>query len=472
MDKKIIVKKKSTIKAILVFGLLGLFFLNVTAQKELPLIQVAPNKHFFQTSDGQPFFWLGDTGWLLFVKMNREEIIQYLDNRKSKGYNLIQVMVVHDLKKAVNIYGDTAFVNKDLSQPITTAGNDYKNAAAYDFWDHVEFAIQAAAQRGIYLALVPVWGSNVKEGMVSIAAAQSYAKFLVNRLGHHQNIIWLNGGDLKGSEKTEIWNAIGNALRANDPKHLIGFHPRGRSTSSEWFHQSSWLDFNMFQSGHKDYAQDTVEPRMGEDNWKFMQADYALQPTKPSFDGEPSYEMIPHGLHDTTAPKWKAADLRRYAYWSVFSGGAGFTYGHNAVMQFHNGQGVGDYGSKQDWKDAMNDPGAGQMQWVKKLVLSKPYFDRVPDQELIVSKQGERYERIVATKGKDYAFVYTYTGRVLEIQMGKIAGKQVKASWYNPRNGTYQLIGKYRNQGTQVFQPNGKQEAGNDWILVLETMLN
>lgn len=280
----------------------------------------------------------------------------------------------------------------------------------------------------------------------------------------------MNGGDLKGSEKTEIWNAIGNTLRANDAKHLIGFHPRGRSTSSEWFHQSSWLDFNMFQSGHKDYAQDTVEPRMGEDNWKFMQNDYALQPTKPSFDGEPSYEMIPHGLHDTTAPKWQAADLRRYAYWSVFSGGAGFTYGHNAVMQFHNGQGVGDYGTKQDWKNAINDPGAGQMQWLKKLVLSKPYFDRIPDQDLVVSKQGERYERIVATRGKDYAFVYTYTGRVIEIQMGRIAGQQVKASWFNPRNGSTQLIGQFQNQGTKLFQPIGKQEAGNDWVLVLETI--
>lgn len=451
-------------------ALLGLLFLNVSAQKDPPLIQVAPNKHFFQTADGKPFFWLGDTGWLLFVKMNREEIIQYLDNRKVKGYNMIQVMLVHDLKKAVNVYGDSAFVNRDLSHPVVTKGNEFKNAVAYDFWDHVEFAIQAAAQRSIYLALVPVWGSNVKEGLVSISAAETYAKFLVNRFGQHSNLIWLNGGDLKGSEKTEIWNAIGNTLRANDAKHLIGFHPRGRSSSSEWFHQSSWLDFNMFQSGHKDYAQDTVEPRIGEDNWKFMQIDYTTAPTKPSFDGEPSYEMIPHGLHDTTAPKWQAADLRRYAYWSVFSGGAGFTYGHNAVMQFHNGQGIGDYGTKQNWKNAINDPGAGQMLWLKKLILSKPYFDRIPDQDLVVSKQGERYERIVATRGKDYAFVYTYTGSALEIQMGRIAGKQVTASWFNPSTGKTTLIGQFNNQGKQVFKPVGKPIAGNDWVLILETI--
>lgn len=463
--KQIVLKK-----GFFILALLGCFLFRSSAQKALPLIQVAPNKHFFQTADGQPFFWLGDTGWLLFVKMSREEIVQYLDNRKGKGFNMIQVMVVHDLKKAVNIYGDSAFVNRDISKPIVTPGNDVKNAMAYDFWDHLEFAIQEASKKGIYLALVPVWGSNVKEGLVSIASAQTFAQFLVKRFGQYHNLVWLNGGDLKGSDKTEIWNAIGNTLKANDNQHLIGFHPRGRSTSSEWFHQSNWLDFNMFQSGHKDYAQDTVEPRMGEDNWKFMQNDYALQPTKPSFDGEPSYEMIPHGLHDTTAPKWQAADLRRYAYWSVFAGGAGFTYGHNAVMQFHNGQGVGDYGTKQNWKDAINDSGAGQMQWVKKLVLSKPYFDRVPDQSLIASKQGERYGRVVACRGKDYVFAYTYTGSSFDIQMGKIQGAQVKASWYNPRNGNTQLIGQFSNKGIQKFQPTGTAQNGNDWVLVLESI--
>jgi hypothetical protein len=27
--------------------------------------------------------------------------------------------------------------------------------------------------------------------------------------------------------------------------------------------------------------------------------------------------------------------VRRYAYWSVFAGSCGHTYGHNAIMQFY-----------------------------------------------------------------------------------------------------------------------------------------
>ena len=96
-------------------------------------------------------------------------------------------------------------------------------------------------------------------------------------------------------------------------------------------------------------------------------------------DGEPSYEHIPYGLHDTTKPYWNANDVRRYAYWSVFAGAAGHTYGHNSVMQMHKPTDKGSaYGSKKYWYNAINDSGAKQMVYVKDLMLSKPYFDEFP----------------------------------------------------------------------------------------------
>ncbi len=45
---------------------------------------------FIETSDGKPFLWLGDTAWELFNSLNKDEIIKYLDNRKSKGFTVIQ----------------------------------------------------------------------------------------------------------------------------------------------------------------------------------------------------------------------------------------------------------------------------------------------------------------------------------------------------------------------------------------------
>ncbi len=431
---------------------------------------MSANKRYLVTQNNQPFFWLGDTGWLLFVKTSREEAEQYLEDRRKKGFNVIQVMVLHDLKHAVNVYGDSALVKQNVAKPVVTPGNRFNDSAAYDFWDHVEYIVDLAASKGIYMALVPVWGTNVKNGWVSQQQAVTYATFLANRFKNKNNIIWLDGGDIKGSEKMNVWNALGATLKAKDPRHLVTFHPRGRNSSSEWFHKKNWLDFNMIQSGHRTYAQDTSkgEHHYGEDNWKYINIDYAKQPAKPVIDGEPSYEGIPYGLHDTTLPYWNAAEIRRYGYWSVFAGAFGFTYGHNAVMQFYKPTDKSRaYGAKNFWFDALDHEAATQMQFLKQLLLSKSYLDRVPAQQL-VADDGNRYDKILATRGKDYAFFYTWNGRTFKVDLGKLKLGTVKASWYDPRTGKTTAIGEYEGTKTEEFYPpNGKQN-GNDWVLVIE----
>ena len=133
------------------------------------------------------------------------------------------------------------------------------------------------------------------------------------------------------------------------------------------------------------------------------------------------------------------------------------------------GEKTGSYGAKALWTDAINDPGSTQMQYVKKLMLSRPYFDRVPDQSLIVAaKQGKRYNYLIATRGKDYAFIYTYNGRAIDINLGKIAGEKIKASWYDPRNGETKEIGTFANTGTKTFKAPGAVANGNDWVLILD----
>ena len=438
--------------------------------RESTQLVVSSNGRFFAKANGEPFFWLGDTGWLLFSKLDRDEAEKYLIDRKQKGFNVIQVMVLHEIK-AVNVYGDSAITNKNVAQPAITPGEDPSKADQYDYWDHVDYIVNKAADLDLYMAMVPVWGSNVKAGYVSVDQAKTYGKFLTDRYGRKSNIIWLNGGDVKGTDGFEVWQALGAVLHENDSLHLTTFHPRGRTPSSQWFHNEQWLDFNMFQSGHRTYDQDTSksELRYGEDNWKYVAVDYALEPVKPTFDGEPSYEDIPHGLHDTTQARWTDDDVRRYGYWSVFAGGAGYTYGHNSVMQMYKPTDKKRaYGAKGFWYDEVNAPGAAQMSFLKNLMLSRPYFERVPDQSLIVD-QGERYNYIAATRGDKYAFVYTYTGRNFKVNLSSFkAATRVKASWFDPRTGTTTPLDKTPIAPATTFDPPGTEEAGNDWVLILD----
>ena len=434
-------------------------------------LRISDNHRFFVNEKGEPFFWLGDTGWLLFSKLTRQEAEKYLEDRRKKGFNVIQVMVLHTVS-AVNVYGDSALTNLNVASPLVTPGRRSSDANQYDYWDHIDYVVDLAAKKNIFMAMVPVWGSNVKSGWVKKADAEKYAAWLAARFKNKWNIVWLNGGDIRGTDSTATWKLMGETLKSNDPGHLVTFHPFGRTSSSDFFHEEPWLDFNMFQSGHRSYDLDTSlsEHRYGPDNYKFLEVDYQLSPTKPSIDGEPSYELIPYGLHDTTKPYWQAADMRRYAYWAVFAGGAGHTYGHNSIMQMHKPADKGSaYGSKKYWYQALNDEGARQMRYVKQLMLSKPYFERIPDQSLIAGEQKEKYGYLAATRGRNYAFIYDYTGRTFEVNMGKISGSKVKASWYSPKDGSRKTIGSFANSGVLKFDPPGVEKEGNDWVLVLES---
>jgi hypothetical protein len=432
-----------------------------------PII-VSADGHFLQHKDGRPFFWLGDTAWNLFQRLDREETERYLENRRLKGFNVIQAVAFHGSGEK-NVYGSEALQGKDAGRPSVTPGKDFAKPGEYDYWDHIDWTIDLAARKGLYIALLPVWGSSVKTNTLNADNAEIYARWLAARYKDKPNIFWVLGGDIRGDIHPEVWNMMGRTLKQEDPNHRITYHPFGRTQSSTWFHDESWLDFNMFQSGHRRYDQDDTPNAKGEDSWRYVNEDYAKRPVKPTLDGEPSYENIPQGLHDPKQPYWTDKECRRYAYWSVFAGSAGHTYGNNAVMQMHKpDSGPGAFGVRNYWYEGIDEPGAGQMQFLKYLILSRPFLERVPDQRLIAEENGTRDHCIITTRGKSYLLAYTYTGRSFKIRMGVISGENVQAWWFDPRNGSARRIGVLRNQGIQAFTPPGSPAQGNDWVLILD----
>ena len=58
--------------------------MNPSLPTPLPRLKVSQNRRFIVTQSGEPFFWLGDTAWELFHRLNREEARQYFDNRAAK----------------------------------------------------------------------------------------------------------------------------------------------------------------------------------------------------------------------------------------------------------------------------------------------------------------------------------------------------------------------------------------------------
>ena len=82
------------------------------------------------------------------------------------------------------------------------------------------------------------------------------------------------------------------------------------------------------------------------------------------------------------------------------------------------------------WHEAINQPGAAQMQHGRALIESRPFLTRIPDAEIIVtgrvptSVPGAGRYRFVATRDDDgtYAMVYAPVGRKFTVRMVKGAG--------------------------------------------------
>lgn len=281
------------------------------------ILSVVPGKPYF-TENGKPFFWQGDTAWLLFSRLSDEEAYTYLKNRRDKGFNVIQATLIHFLSE-----------EDGISVPV----HGQLNGQEARYWNHCDRIIDIAGELGLYMALLPSWGSIVNSGALNPENVDRYSRFLSKRYRDRDNIIWLLGGDIKGDGREDYYNRLGANLKSANPERLIGYHPFGRCSSSLWFNDADWLDFHMFQSGHRRYDQcqmgawDDTSNAMslfGEDNWKYVLHDREVS-MRPVLDGEPSYEGIPQGLHDPTQPFWGAREVRRYAYWSVFAGAAGHT---------------------------------------------------------------------------------------------------------------------------------------------------
>ncbi len=428
-------------------------------------LEVSKNGRFLRHADGSPFFWLADTGWLLPERLDRDEAEYYLSRCAEAGYNVVQIQVINGVP-AFNAYG----------QMSMTAGFDLSGASVpgiYGYWNHLDYIVDCAARHGIYVGMVCIWGGLVKAGRMDEQQAAAYGRFLAERYGRRKNIVWIIGGDIEGSVRTEVWDALATAIKSSDKNHLMTFHPRGRTTSAKWFNDRQWLDFNMFQSGHRRYGQ-----RMGnknypipdgteEDSWMYVDSAWQHRPQKPVLDGEPSYEGIPQGLHDANEPRWTARDIRRYAYWSVFAGSCGHTYGNNAIMQFVRPGVTGAYfadGAGHPWYKALDDPGYNQMKYLKHLMLSLPYFDRIPDQSVIIGN-GERYDRLLATRGHDYIMVYNHTGRDMRIDLTKVSGEEKDVWWMDPTDGRLTYLGRHANRIT-TFRYHAEASGVADGVLI------
>ncbi len=125
----------------------------------------------------------------------------------------------------------------------------------------------------------------------------------------------------------------------------------------------------------------------------------------------------------------------------MLSGATGQFYGNKYTWQFSSG-----------WPSYVDTIGSRQMTFVTNLFSHRRWFDLVPDtrHRLVVSGYGtysssgdvndNDYVTAARTPDGRLAIAYLPTGQPVEVDMTRMAGRRVRAQWYDPTSGKYTTI--------------------------------
>lgn len=486
-------RQEHVLTALLVFAFSPMCSRASPAWEQHGQLEVSQNGHYIQHEDETPFLWIGDTGWGMFQQLTREEVDLYLDNRQTLGFTVIQT-VAHwsphgggldrSPDNAANAYGHRPFAGEEndpnTSEPLLVEGGSAN--VPNDYWDHADYVVDAIKARGMYLALLPVWGSELitNTHQYSEAEARAYGAFLGSRYGDEPNIVWVLGGDTKamytGYNKHQrfqdydnqgtframaeglakgatgeepAWNEVHEAW----DELFITYHPNGDYPygSSQWFHEDAWFDANGVEVWKE-----------VDDVYRAMLDGYQLEnPVKPCLFLEGSYE---YGTYRHECGWVTPLRVRRQLYHTFFAGGAAHTYGAGPIWAMRGND--GDYNCGYTWKQALDFPGAFQVATIAREFLEENrWFEWEPNGAVVsYVDMDENLKAAVTHSSGDMALVYFSNNTSTSVN--NILGSEAKAHWFYPRDGTVEDVASFRDGESRVMAPPLKWE---DAILVLNT---
>lgn len=409
------------------------------------------------TVKGEPFFWLGDTVWLLAQVPSRDEIELYLRTRAEQGFTVIQLTAVMGEERVWGTTrptsrGDTPFVDHDVLKPAVTPGHDPADPAQYDYWDHLDYVLERIHAHRFRAALVTYfvgWGGDGYK-FLNPDNAHQFGRFLGTRYRGKPEIIWVLGGDNtpKTDNQKAVWNLVAKGLaegltRKEDyTQVLMTYHINGGASSAQLWHNSPWLDFNMAQTWD---AYQNIYPA--------LLRDYERLPVKPCGLGEGAYE---DGPQYPTKPI-NALVIRKQSCWSWFASGY-HTYGNGNVWHFDTCKPE----LTQTWTAALQSPGAASLRHAKHFLTTIEWWKYVPDASLFAEGEGSGGTRNVAMRSSegDAIAVYFASPATVKLRLDKIAGGgKLSARWTNPATGEEHSAGTFDRQPRSFTPPSGWSDA-------------
>jgi Protein of unknown function (DUF4038)/Putative collagen-binding domain of a collagenase len=390
---------------------------------------------YLELHDGKPFLLVADAGWEFMTQLTEEEAIAYLDDRKTKGFNAIEIRVIgHKFQ--------TNAPNNFYNEPPFKSGPNDWSVRNEPYWMRIDRLVQAMRDRGMVALMFPAYLGYAcgDEGWCqemlaqTDAAMRNYGSWISDRYKSYGNIIWMTGGDTVATGYAASRNkAIVAGIRSVNADALVSVEPI-RGTVGGIDSYQDLVDINSVYAG--DPAALTL---------------MAYRGTRPFMYQEGIYE----NEHGSTL-----VDIEAQALITYLGGGLiGHTFGTCPLWSFGTARSFCDTALApfDSWRNNLDSPGSIAVGKIGQLMRSRRWWKMVPDYANVVitspKRSGMRYRAAAREETGETVMAWSPDGSRIAVKMTQISGTLARGWWFNADDGTLTDLGTFSTSGTRTFRP-------------------
>ena len=317
------------------------------------------------TQKGKPFFYLADTLWMAFSKLEMNEWEEILLLRRMQRFTVLQI-------SALPISHDNS-QDKSALAPFSPDGSggwdfDTINTA---YFDKACDMLGRAVELGFTPCVHLLWANYVPDTwaaarspdtVMPIESAMHFVEYIVRRFLPYGVIYSLSGDTSFETDRVcQYYRQAAGIVRTVDPEALITLHLQPHADVPDDLCQL--LDFYSFQGGHVRSGRDASN------QYRFARYYWDKPGLKPVVNSEPPYDGHGYGFE---YGRHSAFDVRRAIWQSLLSGAqAGAAYGAHGLWSMHRiGQRFNNTqfsGQPVDWRTALRFEGAWEPSFAREI---------------------------------------------------------------------------------------------------------
>jgi hypothetical protein len=432
-------------------------------------LKVSANARYLVYADGTPFFYLGDTHWILaherFSTSNAPGIasqFQYVvDKRVRQGFTVFQSEAGWQAKSAQIRITDE---NRTDEEADVDLQHGFTSAALAGF-ANLDRKFKYIADKGLVHANAEItWaGDPARFPVFSEAFMARLGRYWAARYGAYP-VIWTvaqeidkNFYDVYDRSTIGKWYAAAQSIADNDGYH----HPvmPHMENTDHTTAANSWWGSQPFHSGWAvQWQGDLTDGDKAKIFWN-------AAPTKPALLYESAYDHFWTDSRGALGAAYKAFQYGLY----------GYGYGANGIWNdiYSRPNEPGDYGTAYEmpkhyfwWRDGADLATGDQLTYFKNFYTSLSWWKLTPRfNDAAWASFADPSRSLLSSDGQDTFVVFFFgSGRSTGSLNHMANGRAYAAQWFNPRDGKYQDIGSIHATGSQWVIP--ERPSAEDWILI------